>query len=239
MTDLADDPIEGARVPDASEPDGGDSGPAPAAGPSKSAGDELDELLSQWREPDRKPAQSDVSAEAPAPSAPLPDPRGFSDDDFMALAMQADAQRVLTSELLQRQQVEDWRRLESADIEAVLREAETQLEGMTVPPGFAKRWLWSEYAANPELKQAWDHRYSSEEAKQRAHQTVRQAFKRMRAEAKMAPDPAATEDREAVTAAVRGASTRVPEAKAPDFRGMSNSEYREAVRKSYGFTPDI
>jgi hypothetical protein len=238
MTDLADDPTEGAGLPDSVQPDGGGSVPAPAAGPSKSAGDELDELLSQWREPDRKPAQSEPAG-APAASAPLPDPRGFSDDDFMALAMQADAQRVLTSELLQRQQVEDWRRLESADSEAVLREAETQLEGMTVPPGFAKRWLWSEYAANPELKQAWDHRYSSEEAKQRAHHTVRQAFKRMRAEAKMAPDPAATEDRLLVTAAVRGASTRVPEAKAPDFRGMSNSEYREAVRKSYGFTPDI
>ena len=53
------------------------------------------------------------------------------------------------------------------------------------------------------------------------------------------PDANATEDRAAVTAAVRGASTKAPEGKAPEFSGMSNSEYRETVKKEYGFDPGV
>lgn len=50
-------------------------------------------------------------------------------------------------------------------------------------------------------------------------------------------DRAATEDREAVTAAVRGASTKAPEGKAPDYTGKSDAEFRDDVRKQFGFNP--
>lgn len=45
------------------------------------------------------------------------------------------------------------------------------------------------------------------------------------------PDPNATEDREAVTAAVRGASSRAPEGKVPEYGSMNNNEFRSELQK--------
>lgn len=52
-------------------------------------------------------------------------------------------------------------------------------------------------------------------------------------------DPVATEDREAVAQAVRGASTKVTAEPPPKFGGMSNAEYRKAIRDQYGFDPGV
>jgi hypothetical protein len=51
------------------------------------------------------------------------------------------------------------------------------------------------------------------------------------------PDKAATEDRAAVTAAVRGASTKAPEGKAPSYGKMSDAEYNKDVEQKFGFRP--
>lgn len=51
------------------------------------------------------------------------------------------------------------------------------------------------------------------------------------------PDADATADRVAVAHAVRGHQGQAPESKAPDFSRMTDNEYREAVRKQYGFNP--
>ncbi len=47
------------------------------------------------------------------------------------------------------------------------------------------------------------------------------------------------QDREAVAAAVRGASKQAPEGRAPNFNNMSDNEFRDEVKKTYGFTPGI
>jgi hypothetical protein len=52
-------------------------------------------------------------------------------------------------------------------------------------------------------------------------------------------DPVATDDREAVAAAVRGASTKVTAEPPPSFGNMSNSEFRKSVREKYGFDPGV
>lgn len=52
-------------------------------------------------------------------------------------------------------------------------------------------------------------------------------------------DKAATEDREAVTAAVKGASTKAPEAKPPNFGNMSPGEFSKFVRDNYGYDPGV
>lgn len=52
-------------------------------------------------------------------------------------------------------------------------------------------------------------------------------------------DQGATEDREAVAAAVRGASTKVTAEPPPRFGAMSNSEFRKNVRDQYGFDPGV
>jgi hypothetical protein len=53
------------------------------------------------------------------------------------------------------------------------------------------------------------------------------------------PDAATTEDREAVSAAVRGASTAPPPTKAPDVSKLSNDELRKQTQEKYGYTPNF
>jgi hypothetical protein len=53
------------------------------------------------------------------------------------------------------------------------------------------------------------------------------------------PDSQATEDVAAITAAVRGSSTKVPEGKPPDYAKLSNAEYRRKVRDEFGFDPGV
>jgi hypothetical protein len=56
--------------------------------------------------------------------------------------------------------------------------------------------------------------------------------------AKRMPDPSLTEDRDAVAAAVRGASVnRVPEERAAFYGRMSNTDFRKDVVARYGFDP--
>lgn len=83
------------------------------------------------------------------------------------------------------------------------------------------RAAWENRAANP---RAWS---SIEKS---LNQELSTKFKKL-------PDPTATDDVAAVTAAVRGASQRPPEGKAPNFGAMTNNEGREAVKKEYGFDP--
>lgn len=49
------------------------------------------------------------------------------------------------------------------------------------------------------------------------------------------PDPDATGDREAVTAAVRGASHKAPEDKDPNWSNMTDGELLQERKKRYGF----
>lgn len=51
------------------------------------------------------------------------------------------------------------------------------------------------------------------------------------------PDQTATEDREAVTAAVRGASSNAPAAKEPDIKRMTDTELRKYQQEKFGYTP--
>ncbi len=51
------------------------------------------------------------------------------------------------------------------------------------------------------------------------------------------PDKEATENKEAVTAAVQGASTTAPEKKPTSYNAMSDAEFRKSVREEYGFEP--
>jgi len=55
-------------------------------------------------------------------------------------------------------------------------------------------------------------------------------MKRMVKEAKNRVDPDATEDRAAVTAAVKGASAKAPEEKPPNLGKMTQGEFEEYKR---------
>lgn len=97
-------------------------------------------------------------------------------------------------------------------------------------------WMDAKAKRDPRLQNAWSNRDKNPQAWDRVVDGLSRDFAK-----KFTPriDERATADREAVAAAVRGASTRAPEGKAPDFAGMSNVEFREAHKKEYGYYPPV
>lgn len=97
-------------------------------------------------------------------------------------------------------------------------------------------WLDVQAQADQRLQEAWLNRHSKPKQFEKVVESLGRNFVKKYGQL---PDKAATEDREAVTAAVRGASTKTPEGKAPDFSGMSNAEYRETHKKQFGYYPNV
>lgn len=97
-------------------------------------------------------------------------------------------------------------------------------------------WLNVRATEDPRIANAWVNRHNSPQAFEKIVAHLGREFQKKYGNL---PDKQATEDREAVTAAVRGASTKAPEGKAPDFAGMSNSQYREEHKKLYGYYPNV
>lgn len=87
---------------------------------------------------------------------------------------------------------------------------------------------------NPKLANAWMNRHQNPAAWDKV---VTAIGKDIAGVFSNAVDKQATEDREAVTAAVRGASTKAPEERPPEYGSMSNNEFADDVAKRYGFRP--
>jgi len=85
---------------------------------------------------------------------------------------------------------------------------------------------------DPRIQNAWLNRASNPAAWKKIEKALGQELSKKFSKL---PDPNATEDREAVTAAVRGASQKAPEGKAPDFTKMTDGEFRKAREELYGY----
>ncbi|MDH4983270.1 hypothetical protein [Hyphomicrobium sp. D-2] len=104
-------------------------------------------------------------------------------------------------------------------------------------------WLRNEYAINPDLQNAWDRRYDSQDAMKHARRVVNEALQRFadhaQREANRIRSIPVNEDREAVSASVRGASKEPPPARQPNINFMSDAEFQAWTKKQYGYTPRI
>lgn len=84
---------------------------------------------------------------------------------------------------------------------------------------------------DPRLQQAWLNRDKNPAAWSKIEQNLgRELSKKF----SKLPDQGATDDREAVAAAVRGASTKAPEGKPPDFSKMSDNQFQAEKEKMFG-----
>ena len=98
-------------------------------------------------------------------------------------------------------------------------------------------WIDTQARKDVRLQRAWLERDANPKA---FEQIAKQLGKEFAKRTAKRPDPALTEDREAVVAAVRGASTnRAPDSPAPAFGGLSNVDFRKEVRERYGFDPGV
>lgn len=189
---------------------------------------ELSSLLDQFE------GRSKSAAAPPAPSKAAATDFD-ADSRYLQLAIQSDQQRDLLQRLLQHNldqsaayEQQERIRQENADFEEVVAEASEALEGLPVAEDYAKRWFLAEVQLNPMLRETWEHRRDSPELQRRAVQILHREIRRMVKEVGRIPDPSATEDRAAVTAAVRGADRAPPAENSGDYRrrvsNMTNTE---------------
>lgn len=176
--------------------------------------DDLDALLSQYDGGKKPEASANQKPEQKA---------GEGGDEIKVLAEQV---RGFISE----QQQLTFRR----DMDDTIKKVRGDLPAEIFDDKIVEAWMDAQARDDPRLAKAWSERHANPKQFQKVVDTLGRSFVKKYGKF---PDRAATEDREAVTAAVRGASTKAPEGKAPDFKQMSDAEYRESVRKEYGFTP--
>ena len=111
------------------------------------------------------------------------------------------------------------------DIAETIKDIRGDLSSDFFDDSFVEAWLDSKAMKDPRLAKMWDERNASPQKFAQLKAALGKEFAKKYGRI---PDAAATEDREAVTAAVRGASTKAPEGKAPDYGRMTDRElYKE------------
>lgn len=96
---------------------------------------------------------------------------------------------------------------------------------------FMQAWIDAKASSDPRLATAWVQR---NENPQKFKQVIGALGKEFAKKYGKLPDRQATEDREAVTAAVRGSSTRAPEGKAPDYAAMTPGDFQAEKDRMFG-----
>jgi hypothetical protein len=93
-------------------------------------------------------------------------------------------------------------------------------------------WLDAQARRDPRLAQAWLQR---EQNSQKWGKVKAELGRQLAKKAGSLPDRNATDDREAVAAAVRGASAKAAVEPAPNFGAMTDAELRKYNREHFGF----
>lgn len=123
-----------------------------------------------------------------------------------------------------------------ADMDRTVKSVQGEIALPFVTPKFVESWIDAEAREDPRLAKAWRDR--ADNPKQ-FDQVVQALGKKFAKQFTGLPDANATEDRNLVAAAVRGASTKAPEGKAPDYSKMSNNAFAKDVEEKYGFNPNV
>ena len=161
-------------------------------------------------------------------------------DDLDTLLSQFEAQTKVAPATPQTQQTQQTqpapvdpdrlRRVEDRLFNEDLNKTVSNIRGdLKVPDRMAKGWLDQIARERPAIAQAFLQKENSPDNWKRIEQSLAKEFAK---EVKSVTfDQDATEDRSAVAAAVRGASTKAPPEAPPNFSAMSNSEIRDEYRK--------
>jgi len=119
------------------------------------------------------------------------------------------------------------------DLGEAVKEIRGGLDDRFFDDQFVTTWLDARASSDPRLQQTWLERGQNPRAARAAINKLasefQERFSRM-------PDPVATEDREAVAQAVRGAGGKAPPEPPPDFSRMSDAELRKFTQENWGFS---
>jgi len=190
--------------------------PGATADSARNDGEELDKLLSEYD-------QSNKTSSTPEPARP--ESTGTADTDLKALA---DEVRGLRTE----RQKETFRK----DMDAMVKNVRGNLDPEFFDDVLVESWIDAQARQDSRLLQVFANRHDNPKQFAKIVDTLNRNFARKWSKL---PDKGATEDRAAVAAAVRGASTTAPPEKPPEYASKSNTEFRNEVREKYGYTPKV
>lgn len=136
--------------------------------------------------------------------------------------------------------VEDKRARDRQSIAQDMAEAVKQVRGDVSATAYddamVEGWLNARAEQDPRVQQAWLDRHKNPVGFQRVLKGLSKDFAKGRA---TDVDAETTADRDAVTAAVRGATSSPPAEQQPEFGPMANNEYADSVEKKYGYRPAV
>lgn len=192
---------------------------APVAGSevndARNDGNDLDTLLAQYAEQTRT-----------APVSPTPTQSVTPDVNSLAAEVQSLKGAVAEVNNFKFQR----------DMNEMVKDVRGDMDPEVFDDDFVAAWVDAKARQDTRLQTAWLQKEANPGQFKKVKAELGKAFVK---KFSRLPDRQVTEDREAVTAAVRGASTRAPESAPINFKGMSNSEYRKTVRDEYGFDPAV
>lgn len=172
--------------------------------------DDLDKLLAQYDE--TQPARTPEPA-TPATAAPAADQVKDASAEVLAAAQEVRTHRFQT------------------DMNATIKDVRGDLPPDLYDDDFVASWIDTQAKKDPRLANAWVNRNADPKKFGQVKAALGKEFAKRYGRI---PDKQATEDREAVTAAVRGSSTKAPEGKAPDYSKMTDAEFAAEKARMFG-----
>jgi hypothetical protein len=189
--------------------------PAVEGSDARDTGDDLETLLKQFDTNVQQDKPAATSKPEQKPGTETIDPKKIADDV--------------------RAQIEADNRFKT-DMSSTVKSVRGDLDADRYDDDMVADWIDRQAKNDPRLAQAWRERHSKPQEFAKVTSGLAKKFSDKFGKL---PDKAATEDREAVTAAVRGASNRAPEGKAPDYSKSSNHDFKKSVEEQYGYSPRV
>jgi hypothetical protein len=207
------------------EYDDGTAGPSPPEAASQEPS--LDELLQEFDKSTRPPATEPAPVDVPA--APVPDWQSH---------LPPNSQYTHQSVVDRVDEMARTRALEEAgrDLEVACMQVRGDLDAGVYNDAFVQTWLDNQARSSPGIQHVWMNRERDPHAYYAAIEALEKKFAKTFSRA---PDAEATADRNAVAAAVRGASGRAPPEPKPNYGRLSDAEFRREVREKYGYDPGV
>lgn len=172
--------------------------------------DDLDALLAEFDQQAKKPDTVSPPAPAPQPQTEVRAP----DPDIAYIRQRFDRQ----------------------DMVETINRVRGDLDPEVFDDDIVEGWLNAKAMKDHRLSVAYMQRASNPQAWAKVQAQLGKEFAK---KGSRLVDREATDDRAAVAASMRGASSRAPEERPVDTSGMSNSEYRKYMRDNFGFDPGI
>jgi len=187
--------------------------PAAEAANARDEGDDLDKILSSYDEQVGKPAEGAAK--------PTPEQKPGAVNDQLVTEVRGALAEI--NQVRYRQ-----------DMDGMIKAVRGDVNSDIADDTLVEAWLDAQARQDPRLQRAWLDRVSNPKQFQKVQQQLAKGFQ---SKFSKLPDKQATDDREAVAAAVRGTSTKAPEGKAPNYSRLGNNEFAEQIEKDFGFRP--